>query len=368
MVCAMTSEALVGTDLAPDAVVIDCDVHVPAPETEVLGPYLSAHWREYVELTRFSGVAPLEMSYPRGAPTTGEATVIRATDSADRALDAIQAHLDAWNARMALINCVYPLGTVVNPDLCGAIAGAINDWLIDAWLERESRLRASLVVPPDEPDLAAREIGRVGSHPGFVQVLLPVRSSALYGNRRFHPLFEAAARHQLVVGLHFGGYAMGAPPTASGYPTYYLEEYVGMASVFQSQLRNVIFEGVFDRFPETKLGLVEGGFSWLPALMWRMDSDWRELRRETPWLRRPPSEYVHEHVRLALQPVDSPQDEIDARRFFEQMDVEHYLMFSTDHPHSHFDSPREALPAGLDPAALHSILAGNASDFYRGMR
>jgi predicted TIM-barrel fold metal-dependent hydrolase len=360
----MTAAAGVQAEIPADLAVIDCDVHIPVPEPALLRPYLSAQWAEYVELTGFTGLAALEMSYPQGAPTSGAPGIIRAGDSLDDALEELRAHLDAWNVALALSNCVYPLGTVVNPDLCDAIARAINDWIVEAWLERDPRLRASLVVPPGEPELAAREIERVGSHPGFVQVLLPVRSGALYGNRRFHPLFEAAARERLVVGLHFGGYAMGSAPTGSGYPSYYLEEYAGMAAVFQSQLRSIVFEGVLDRFPETRLALVEGGFAWLPALLWRMDCDWRDLRRETPWLKRPPSEYVHEHVRLTLQPLDGPTDERDAGLLLEQLDVEHYLMFSTDHPHSHFESPEQALPVGLNESAMRAILAGNARDFY----
>jgi hypothetical protein len=360
----VSAPARVASEIPVDLALIDCDVHIPVPEPALLSPYLSAQWAEYVELTGFTGLAALEMSYPQGAPTTGAPGIIRARDSVEDALDDLRAHLDSWNVALALCHCVYPLDTVVNPDLGDAIARAINDWIIEAWLERDSRLRAALVVPPGEPQLAAREIERVGSHPGFVQVLLPVRSGALYGNRRFHPLFEAAAAAQLVVGLHFGGYAMGAAPTGSGFPTYYLEEYAGMAAVFQSQLRSIVFEGVFDRYPQTRLALVEGGFAWLPALLWRMDCDWRDLRRETPWLKRAPSEYVHEHVRLTLQPLDGPAEPGDAALLLEQLDVEHYLMFSTDHPHAHFERPEQALPVGLNESAMRAILAGNARDFY----
>ena len=78
-----------------------------------------------------------------------------------------------------------------------ALASAVNDWQIAEWLEPEPRLRASIVVPSQQPELAAREIDRVGGHPGFVQVFLPVRSAMPYGNRRYHPIYEAAVRHDL---------------------------------------------------------------------------------------------------------------------------------------------------------------------------
>ena len=105
-----------------------------------------------------------------------------------------------------------------------------------------------MVVPSAVPALAAAEIDRVGGDPRFVQVLLPVRSLMPYGNRNHLPTFEAAVRNDLAVALHFGG-ASGNPPTSTGWPTRYIEEYVDMASVFQSQLMNLIAEGVFDRHP-----------------------------------------------------------------------------------------------------------------------
>ena len=47
------------------------------------------------------------------------------------------------------------------------------------------------------------------------------------------------------------------------------------------------------------VALLESGFTWLPAHLWRFDKEWRNLRRLVPWVKRPPSEYVREHVRVA---------------------------------------------------------------------
>jgi hypothetical protein len=40
-------------------------------------------------------------------------------------------------------------------------------------------------------------------------------------------------------------------------------------------------------------------------------------------------------------------------------------MFSTDYPHWHFDSPDDAVPAGLPSDVRHKILYQNARAFYR---
>jgi hypothetical protein len=347
--------------------IIDCDTHLPVPDAPQLRPFMSAHWAEYVELTGYSALPALEMSYPAGAPTTVRADLLQRF--ADPRIDPFEVLrdevFDCWGASRAIINCLYPLGSIMNPDLCEAMTRAVNDWVVTECLERDPRIYASIAVPPHFPQIAAAEIERLGDHPRLIQILLPVRSDALYGNRRFHPLFAAATQRRLVVGLHFGGYAIGVPPTGSGWPTYYMEEHAGMAQIFQSQVRNLIFEGVFDKFPDARVALIESGFAWMPALLWRMDSDWKNLRRETPWVRRPPSEYVYEHFRVTLQPIDGPDDDRDQDLLFEQMDADRLLMFATDFPHWHFDDPQRAVPRDLADAALRAILAGNARAFYR---
>src|SRR5690606_14780351 len=122
---------------------------------------------------------------------------------------------DPWQVRWGILNCAYRVQSVHNPDLAAALATAINRWQIDAWLEPEPRLRASLVVPSQIPELAAAEIERFGDHPGFVQVALPVRSLIPYGSRIYDPIYAAAVKYDLVVGIQYGG-APGLPPTPVG--------------------------------------------------------------------------------------------------------------------------------------------------------
>jgi hypothetical protein len=240
------------------------------------------------------------------------------------------------------------------------MAAAVNDWLVAEWLTPEPRLRASIVVPARVPEMAAAEIDRIGDHPGFVQVLLPVRSEAPYGNRRYLPIFDAAARHDVVVSLQFGG-APGNPPTGAGWPSYYIEEYVGMAQVFQTQVLSMIVEGVFDRYPGLRVALVEGGWTWLPSLMWRIDKDWKGLRREVPWNTQPPSAYIRERMRLTLQPMDAPPKVEHLLQVMDALGSDELLLYSSDYPHFH----DAQLPDDLPEATRRKILGDNARKFYR---
>src|SRR4029079_9997866 len=106
-----------------------------------------------------------------------------------------------------------------------------------------------IVVPSQIPSLAAQEIERVANkhHTGFVQVLLPARAQHPYGSALCPPLWEAIVKYDLVAGIHFGG-SPGNPPTPSGWPSYYFEEYVGMAQVFGTRLTRTTSARVFAQF------------------------------------------------------------------------------------------------------------------------
>lgn len=346
--------------------VIDCDIHNAVPSVEALFPYLSEHWREYIRTSAFKG--PVDTAYPQRAPTTvAPGVTVPDGKPPGSSLEVIQQDvLDPWDVEIGILNCAYAVDSLHNPDTAAAMSSAVNDWLIAEWLDREPRLRASMILPTRQPDMAAREIDRVGDHPGFVQVLLPVRSEAPYGNRRYLPIFEAAARHDLVVSLQFGG-SPGNPPTGSGWPSYYIEEYAGMAQIFQTQVLNMVVEGVFDRFDNLRVALIESGWTWLPSLMWRIDKDWKGLRREVPWNTQVPSAYIRERIRLSLQPMDAPPDPAHMLQVIAQLGSDDLLMFSTDYPHFHFPytEPQQAIPSGLPEPVRRKILSENARAFYK---
>lgn len=345
--------------------VIDTDLHNTVPSIRALFPYLPAYWRERVNTSAFKG--PQFEVYPAGLPTSARPEA-RPTDGrpagSDLGLLREQA-LDVWRVEYGILNCAYAVDTIRNPDAASAVAAAVNDWQIAEWLDKEPRLRGSLVVPSQNPELAAAEIARCGDHPSFVQVFLPARSGAPYGRREYHPLMAAAVEHDLAVSIQFGG-SSGNPPTPVGWPSYHIEEYVGMASTMQSQVMSLVAEGAFDRFPELRVAVVEGGFTWLPSLMWRLDKEWKGLRREVPWVRRAPSEYIREHVRFTIQPVDVPSGETGMlSELLADMWGEDLLMFSTDYPHWHFDAPQEAFPVQLGDDGLRKVLSENARSFYK---
>ena len=343
---------------------IDCDVHNVVGPIETLVPYLDAHWREVLATSQFAG--PTDQAHPPNLATSLRDDLPDVGGAAPgRTLETVRAQLlDPLGIGCAILSCDYAVESVHNPDAAAALAGAVNDWQAQRWLEPEPRLRAAIVVASQQPASAVAEIERWAGDPRFVAVYLPVRSLVPYGNRVWWPLLQAISDHELVAELHFGG-SPGTPPTASGWPTSWLEDYVDMASAFQSQLTSLVAEGAFDRFPALRVSLIESGFAWLPAFMWRFDKGWRGLRREVPWTRRPPSEYLREHVRVALQPLDGPPDPAALLRVIDQLGSDRMLMYSSDYPHRHSLEELAAVPANLPTSLRERVLAENAREHYR---
>ena len=175
-------------------------------------------------------------------------------------------------------------------------------------------------------------------------MLLLIRTAEPLGRRKYWPIYEAAVEHGLPVGIHFGGW--GGGPITGRLGSFYIEDHGGMATAFQAQVTSFVFEGVFEQFPELKIVLIEGGFAWLPPLMWRLDRAWEQLRaRGRRTLDRLPSEIIREHVWLTTQPMEEPPRRQDFPALLEQIGMDDRLMFATDYPHWDFDAPDRALPS-----------------------
>ncbi len=342
--------------------VIDCDVHARVATLDTLLPYVEPTWRALIQEYAYAGPPGLATVHPPGAPSTTrpEWRVDGAPPAAgDVGLLQEQA-LDAWNARGAVLHCYYGLDSVRHPDLAVVLARAINDWLIAEWLDRDPRLKAAMVVPPYVVADMVAEIDRVGSHPGFVEVAVPVRSASPYGHRNWYPLFEALQRHELILGIGWGG-TSSAAPTPTGWPSWFVEEYAGEVQVFMSQLISLVGEGTFQRFPQQKVVVYDVGFAWVPSLIWRLEKEWKGLRRTVPWIDRPIGQILRDHVRFTTAPLDAgPPDQMARMLRWIGDDM---VMFASDYPHHHDDDIGDLL-GGLEPESRAKIMHDNAAAFY----
>lgn len=341
---------------------IDTDVRITIGGLKTLYPYLEPRWQDYISE---SGLGGLPANLPAGAPNLYLPGSRPPDGPPGSNLDLLRSQLlDPWQLDVAVLNCGYSVDSIHNDDFAAVVARAINRWQLEEWLQADERLRGSVVLPLQNPEFAAAEIAWAAQFSEFVQVTVPARSREPLGRRGFWPIFRAATEAGLTVGIQAGGQS-GNPTTPVGWPTYFVEDYIDGSLAFQAQLLSLVSEGVFVKFPELRITTIEAGFAWLPSLMWRFDKDWKGLRREVPWVTRPPSEYLRDHVRMTLQPLDAPTEPSQLTEVIDQLLCDDMLMFSTGYPQAHFDDPIKALPSGLSQELQRKIMAGNALSTYR---
>jgi predicted TIM-barrel fold metal-dependent hydrolase len=343
--------------------IIDADVHNSLKSKTDLLPYLPkvwhAHWLEgeLIGNPYFSplgGVNRKDSETENGDPGGSDPHYL------------IKHHLEPYEIDYAILGgggsavSLHP-----DPDFGNVVASAFNDHLIEEWLKVDPRYKGSITVNFSDPAAAAREIDRVGGHPDMVQVMMCSGARMPFGQRFYHPIYEAAERNGLPVATHPGSEGKGTayPPTPAGYPTRYFEWHNILPTNYMAHVNSLVCEGVFEKFPTLKFIAIEGGIAWLPHLMWRMDKNYKALRDSVPWLRRLPSEYIKEHIRLTTQPIEEPADPEELLQIFKMIDAERTVMFSSDYPHWDFDNPKLALPK-MPRQMKRRILAETAMEVY----
>lgn len=344
---------------------VDCDMHPVVPDLKALAPFLPPHWRDSVESRGIPGFE--SNSYPPRAPITARPDWRDEAGAPPAGVERFRsAVLDPWKLKLAIGNCIYGVHMVLSEDMAVALASAVNDWVAATWLDADPRMRASIVVPWQNPDRAAEEIERCAADRRFVQVLMPAMAEAPLGRRHYWPIYAAAAKHGLPVGVHAGS-AYRFPVTPVGWPSYYAEDYAAQSLAFQGQLGSLICEGVFSKFPDLKVVLIESGVSWYTPFLWRLTKFWRGTRSEVPWVDRPPIEIARDHIRLTAQPFDAPKDAEVVARIVDQLQSDATLLFASDYPHWQFDDDA-ALPSGIPADTLRRMAVDNPLETYPRLR
>ena len=348
--------------------IVDCDVHPTVRTAKDLEPYLARRWWDH--FTTY-GLRPKHGNanadpYPKAQPRAARRDAWAPNgDQPGSNLAFMREHyLDPYGVECGILSPLNPTGQGdQNIDFSIAMTHAVNDWQLDVFTRLEPRFKASIVIPYEDGEASAREIELRAGTADFAQVLFLTRTSEPIGKRRYWPIFEAAAHHGVPVALHVFGYS-GHPVSGTGWPSYYIEEMTGHSAACQAAVASLVLEGVFERFPELKVVIIEGGFGWLPSLTWRLDRHWQKLGAEVPGCRRPPSEYIREHIWITTQPIEEPEDTADLIQTMEWIGWDR-LLFATDYPHWDFDDPMRALPRGLDPANRRKIEAENARALFK---
>ena len=271
--------------------------------------------------------------------------------------------------------CLGNFGLDHGDDLALAYAAAdAHNRMITSFCAVDRRLLPVAYVPLE--DFAASRASadlalRLGAKALMVPSLCPRRHAP--SHLGLDPVWALAQAAGVPVLFHVGGEAKmnpvyklnGGPPVPDfhgGDDNFTSVSYMPIPQAVMQTLATLIFDGVFDRFPQLKWGAIELGASWLPGWLRAMDSAAQAFRRNETRLQQlsaKPSEIAQRQLRITPYPHE------DAGWISAQAG-EQMAMFSTDYPHveggrapiKRFD---EAL-AGCSPRAVQRFYADNFID------
>ena len=226
-------------------------------------------------------------------------------------------------------------------DLAYGAARAHNRGIVE-FCSVDPRLLPSCYVPLADLD-RARATAVEAIDMGAAALL--VASGCPAGHSPSHvgldPVWAAASEAGLPIVFHVGGTGdlidpnyfrngLPIPPDFhGGEENFRSVDYMGIPGPPAQTLATMIFDGVLERFPDLRIGVIEQGAIWLPSWMRQMESAFDAFARHEERLRAlsmRPSEYVRRQIRVTPYPTE------DVGWIIDQAGPE-VCLFSSDYPH-----------------------------------
>jgi len=265
---------------------------------------------------------------------------------------------------------VYPtaglaFGLIQDASWAADLASAYNSWLHDRYMKQTPRVLGAALIPIHNVEAAILEMRRAKKELGMPAAVLPSVTSLGkgYGHESFFPLYEAACELDMSLSVH------GAPSRGLGFD--FLNTFVEVHALehplpLMIHLTNMVFQGVFERFPTLKVAFLEAGCGWVPFMMDRLDEDYeRRGKKWAPHLKRLPSEYISSGCVYV-----SIESEERTLPYVLKLFGEDYVFFASDYPHERAradflpDIPRLAAREDVSASAKRKIFSENAKRFY----
>jgi predicted TIM-barrel fold metal-dependent hydrolase len=174
--------------------------------------------------------------------------------------------------------------------LANAVCRAYNTWLVEACNKAPERLKAVGVVSLQGPEGAAKELGRLHDL-GVTAVMI----NGTAGSKRLdHPdhdvFFAEADRLKIPIAVHF---SLQFPVVDRLFEHHFPNRVLAGILPIMAGLTSVLCSGLLDRYKNLKFAFLEGGISWVPAHVERMDDHYENPRYGAKdLLNHPPSEYL----------------------------------------------------------------------------
>jgi predicted TIM-barrel fold metal-dependent hydrolase len=257
-----------------------------------------------------------------------------------------KARLDDMDADGIFAQVIYPSVTLKGAriyskdrELQLACVRAYNEWLLGFCEGSGGRLIGQAILPTTgiEDSIAELEWALEHGHRGAVISSFP--NGTLDPKPEDDAFWARAQEARTPIAIHIGSFVRG--PLAGRRESWSSLAFVGMAALTKAGgqtlpvVCDVLFSGIFQRFPRLRIVLVESNIGWIPTLLEQSDDMFSRYRWYTGAVneqKEMPSAIFHRNFWATFM-VDTVGMDLRHR-----MNVDH-LMWSTDYPHSGSDWP-----------------------------
>jgi predicted TIM-barrel fold metal-dependent hydrolase len=245
----------------------------------------------------------------------------------------------------------------LDPQLSAALCRAYNNWIYEFCQFSPDQMKFSAMLPVHDVNLACKELIRCVNELGAVgSFVRPNMINGIFWHSNYwNSLFELHEELDVTLGFHEGtGSSLGMASELYGENRFYrhvASHWIEM----QQTLIALIIGGVFEFYPNLRVGFLEAQNSWVPGILTRIEWDYPQYHAShAPYLSLTPREYFQRNCWAA---VEGSEPEIEATASLIGADR---MCISTDYPH--FDSNFPNVANNL----LNNVKRETAEKIFRG--
>ena len=373
---------------------VDCDMHIQEP-VDLFDKYMDPKFRDRVSVRvdakgnpkRGFMIIDEEMMYgdfelqqhrkPRAAkksPSTAFSQPLSDSRSAaSGVLDfAVEREYDAVAQVMGMemegidIAVLFPtmgLSLIardgMDPRLSLALCQAYNNWIHEFCQHSPDQLKFAAMLPLQDVNLACIELVRAVNELGAIgSFVRPNRINGHFWHSNYwNPLYEVHEDLDVSMGFHEGTGAHNSHMNDLYGESRFYRHVASHWIEMQQCLIAMIIGGVFEFYPNLRVGFLEAQNSWVPGLLTRIEWDYPQYRdSHAPYLSLTPKEYFQRNCWAA---VEGSEPEIEATASLIGADR---MCISTDYPHfdSNFPNVANNLLANVSRDTAEKIFMGGA--------
>ena len=277
---------------------------------------------------------------------------------------------DGVSAEVIYPNGIFEAFSSPEPRYQLAVCSLYNDYYWDVFSSHSDVCIPSATIPVIDVDAAVAEVKRIAAM-GYRSLSVPVNYAATpYNMPVYEPLWATVAELGLPLSFHVFTTSDSVPDEKSR--RYLTKEethgrdmvgmVLGMAEAM-APLTALTAAGVFDRYPDLRIVLVECGIGWLAWALYAMDDVYKARHMwQYPNLDKMPSEYFKTNGFITFGDDPIGLNNLD----YTGVDG---LMWGSDYPHDEgtFPHSREVIErtfSGISQEDKEKIVGRNAARLY----